>query len=138
MEEKLRFKSLLELENKTPEEIVEYESGIDKMLAERNKAMLHPQNAKIKVSDPSLWHVYCPGCKTPHVFRVKGPRAWTVNSVNPLTVSPSLLVTAPGRDSYRCHSFIKNGVWEFLGDCSHDLKGTKVPMVDLPDYMKES
>lgn len=33
-----------------------------------------------------------------------------------------------------CHSFIKNGVWEFLGDSAHDLKGKHVPMEPLPDW----
>ena len=33
-----------------------------------------------------------------------------------------------------CHTFIRNGVIEFLGDCTHALKGQKVPMVPLPDW----
>lgn len=34
-----------------------------------------------------------------------------------------------------CHSFLRNGVWEFLGDCAHSLAGQKVPMVPLPDWV---
>lgn len=34
-----------------------------------------------------------------------------------------------------CHSFIRKGIWEFLGDCEHSLAGQNVPMVPLPDWM---
>lgn len=34
-----------------------------------------------------------------------------------------------------CHSFIRNGHWEFLGDCAHSLAGQTVPMVPVPDWM---
>lgn len=34
-----------------------------------------------------------------------------------------------------CHSFLRNGVWQFLGDCAHDMAGQNVPMVPLPDYL---
>jgi hypothetical protein len=31
----------------------------------------------------------------------------------------------------RCHSFLKDGVWEYLADCSHDMAGQKV---EAPDW----
>jgi hypothetical protein len=31
---------------------------------------------------------------------------------------------------YRCHSFVKNGMVEFLGDCTHPLAGKTVPLGD--------
>lgn len=34
-----------------------------------------------------------------------------------------------------CHSFLRAGVWDFLGDSAHDLAGQKVPMVPLPDWL---
>ena len=34
-----------------------------------------------------------------------------------------------------CHSFIRNGHWEFLGDCAHSLAGQTVPMVPVPDWL---
>lgn len=34
-----------------------------------------------------------------------------------------------------CHSYVKAGRWEFLGDCTHDLAGQTVPMVPLPDWL---
>jgi hypothetical protein len=33
-----------------------------------------------------------------------------------------------------CHSFLKNGVWQFLGDCAHKMANMEVPMVPLPDW----
>jgi hypothetical protein len=36
-----------------------------------------------------------------------------------------------------CHTFLRNGVWEFLSDCGHSLRGM-VPLEPLPDwYMKD-
>lgn len=79
---------------------------------------------------------WCPGCSTHHVFIPttvggKGPR-WTVEWSNPLTLSPSILVTG-GADDRRCHMFIRNGHIEYLNDCTHDLKGQTVPMTDLKE-----
>jgi hypothetical protein len=34
-----------------------------------------------------------------------------------------------------CHSFIRNGQWEFLGDCAHKLAGQTVPLPPLPDWL---
>lgn len=34
-----------------------------------------------------------------------------------------------------CHSFIREGQWQFLGDCEHKLAGQTVPMVPVPDWM---
>lgn len=34
-----------------------------------------------------------------------------------------------------CHSFIRDGHWQFLGDCAHALANQTVPMVPVPDWM---
>lgn len=34
-----------------------------------------------------------------------------------------------------CHSFIRKGQWEFLGDSTHALAGQNVPLVPLPDWL---
>lgn len=31
---------------------------------------------------------------------------------------------------YRCHSFVQDGVVQFLGDCTHALAGKSVPLED--------
>lgn len=33
-----------------------------------------------------------------------------------------------------CHSFIRDGQWQFLSDCAHSLAGQTVPMVPVPDW----
>ena len=70
--------------------------------------------------------IYCPGCKTHHVFDER----WTFNGdyENP-TFSPSMLCNANCQRT-RCHSFVRNGKIEFLSDCAHELAGQTM---DLPD-----
>jgi hypothetical protein len=34
-----------------------------------------------------------------------------------------------------CHSFLKNGQWQFLGDSTHRLAGGTSQMVPLPDWI---
>lgn len=103
-------------------------------------ASTHPK--LIELPNPSggtIVYFYCPGCKHGHGFEV--PR-WSFNrDFEKPTFSPSLLVfyTKPKTNERVtcCHLFLRNGILEFLGDCPHALKGTKVPLVDWPeDYHK--
>lgn len=89
-----------------------------------------------KVSDQSnTLIVKCPGCGGFHQIWIgdgSGPR-WQFNGdFDHPTFSPSLLVRAhddeDGED-YICHSFIRDGHWEFLSDCTHSLAGQRVPMI---------
>lgn len=74
---------------------------------------------------------FCEGCGYEHAFGLKewgGHHQFNGDLNNP-TVSPSLLQNfTPGR---LCHSFIRNGSIEYLGDCWHSLKGKTI---ELPDY----
>lgn len=47
------------------------------------------------------------------------------------TLSPSILSKIGGEV---CHSFLKDGVFEFLPDCTHEFSGQNVPLPDLPDW----
>ena len=103
---------------------------------------------------------WCPGCARAHEVSVAGPGAiWTWDgNVTAPTFQPSLLMTSghyvsgqEGRDCwctyearfgrkapfhcFRCHSFVRAGVIEFLADCTHALAGQKVPLPDLPDRL---
>lgn len=102
--------------------------------------MIHPENPKLRLGTNGYHLFYCPGCKAPHGFSVApdeaGVPAWEMHCINPLTLSPSLLVTARGDPEYRCHSFIRNGKIEFLNDCSHELAGQTVPLPDLPEWLR--
>jgi len=81
-----------------------------------------------KCSDNTLI-AYCPGCKTQHPFDLS---RWQFNNdLEFPTFSPSLLCNAVVDEAHRCHSIVKGGKWEFLGDCWHDLKNQTVPMVPI-------
>jgi hypothetical protein len=85
---------------------------------------------------------YCPGCKKRHGVTVKPrgdviPWEWNGDLEKP-TLSPSVLVngmrgnSSPEWDAAnpRCHSFMREGKLEFLGDCEHELAGQTVDMVE--------
>jgi hypothetical protein len=82
---------------------------------------------------------FCPGCKSEHAVNTSGPR-WTYNG-NPdaPTFSPSILVTYDGRDELgmphrisACHSFVRDGMIQFLGDCTHELANQTVEIPEWP------
>jgi len=82
----------------------------------------------------------CPGCKTIHVVYVKGFNInWSFNGdLEEPTISPSLLLWHNGYPeenipAYRCHSYIRNGMIQFLDDCTHGLKGQTVELPEV-DY----
>lgn len=102
----------------------------------------------------------CPGCGNGHEFRVDANKnsqnfaagannGWPFNgdTAKP-TFYPSMLVrgTVPLTDDevkrvmagekivpqpMTCHSFVKDGEIQFLGDCTHKLKGLTVPLEDF-------
>jgi hypothetical protein len=81
--------------------------------------------------------IKCPGCDDLHVLHHDGKgKGWTWNgSLELPTFSPSLLVNYSGVDEdtpvrTTCHSFIKDGRIQYLGDCTHALKDQTV---DLPE-----
>lgn len=79
------------------------------------------------------YYFHCPACEFIHCVRVRGEQPlWTVSGVeeDKPTVSPSILAYA---DNFRCHSFVREGRIQFLGDCTHKLAGQTV---DLPDLDK--
>jgi hypothetical protein len=81
----------------------------------------------------------CPACDSFHQIQIDGSRGWTWNGdADRPTVSPSLLVTYNGKDAgiddappAVCHTFIRDGQWHYLTDCTHALAGQ---IVDVPDY----
>lgn len=108
---------------------------------------------------------WCQGCKTRHMIRHgDGPgERWGWNGdVEKPTFSPSVLTTNghyldthvtgarcwcvynvehPEQEHpftcQRCHTFIRNGMVEFLSDCSHELAGQTLPLPDLPGHMQD-
>lgn len=84
----------------------------------------------------------CPGCILMHGgtglhllpvnSNVKSPSwTWDGNLDSP-TLDPSIMT---GRNSDKiCHSYLRNGEFQFLSDCTHELAGTFADMVDLPEW----
>lgn len=67
------------------------------------------------------------------MVRVGGDKhpKWTWNgSYEKPTFDPSYVVVSPPP---RCHSFIRDGRIQFLGDCEHDLKGQTVDLPPIDD-----
>ena len=78
----------------------------------------------------------CPACGFEHVFRVdldnhgywKGDH-WEFNGdYDKPTFSPSMLCSQEPRHPV-CHSYLEDGKWRFLDDCSHDMAGQTVDMI---------
>ena len=90
--------------------------------------------------DRAQYWFICPGCKEAHAI----DDSWQFNGdfAKP-TFSPSFLTwndpdprAAEGskfRTGWRCHSFIKDGQMQFLGDCTHALAGQTVPIPPWSD-----
>jgi hypothetical protein len=92
----------------------------------------------------------CPGCDEVHFiptnpFRYAGRPCWDFNG-NPdaPTFSPSLLIRTgravdpnfvreEGDPPDVCHSFIRDGQWQFCSDSTHHLAGQTVPMLPWSD-----
>jgi len=79
----------------------------------------------------------CPG---PYPYRLipvtigkKRIGAWAWNGdVDKPTLMPSILTYA-SEGQPRCHSFVKAGRIRFLADCSHELAGQEVDLLDVDD-----
>lgn len=84
----------------------------------------------------------CPACGFEHEFRVdltgngiwqrNGGDVWTFDGDwDKPTFHPSMGANLHNYESRhpRCHSYLENGRWRFLSDCSHELAGQTVDMV---------
>jgi len=59
----------------------------------------------------------------------KDTGCWTWNGdTEKPTLRPSILTES---HLFRCHSFVNDGVVQFLGDCSHDKANTTVELLDV-------
>lgn len=84
------------------------------------------ENEVIKVNDDGGIFFFCPGCEYAH--KINTTWEWNKDKVKP-TFSPSILVT--GR--HRCHSYVRDGIIDFLSDCDHKLAGQKIPLEPFGD-----
>lgn len=84
----------------------------------------------------------CPGCKGPHSVNYENKSkldlpVWQFNhNFEKPTFVPSLKVRWPANEfacERICHSYIRDGKMEFLGDCTHDLAGQTVEIPEWED-----
>lgn len=74
---------------------------------------------------------FCKGCGYEHVFGLKsegGHHDFNMDLDKP-TVSPSLLQNFDPKNI--CHSFMKDGFIQYLGDCHHDLKNQTIELPEI-------
>jgi hypothetical protein len=71
----------------------------------------------LHIANGILW--WCPACSQPH-----GGVGFTL--VGHEDVRPSAIVDSKDR---RCHSTVVRGLIEYHADCTHELKGQKIPLV---------
>lgn len=101
----------------------------------------------------------CPGCNQRHQVTTDPTTGWQFNgNVDSPTFSPSVLVRRghyartppipgncacdyqqrhPDEEPWQwpcglCHSFVRDGMIQFLPDCTHALAGQTVPLPDIP------
>lgn len=99
-----------------------------------------------RMDDHGIHHLVllfiCPGCSEfggsgLHLLPVnslKKTPSWKFNGNFLLpTVSPSIL-TKYSRGV--CHSFLRDGVFEYLSDSTHSLSGQRIEIPDIPDWLK--
>lgn len=94
--------------------------------------------AKAKLSAPYYVRIDCPGCGQRKYLAIRGKApdrpSWIFNGdLNRPTLEPSILVQFEATEMEPrevCHSFVRDGRIQFLGDCTHALAGQTV---DLPE-----
>ena len=93
---------------------------------------------------------WCPGCDEMHSIRTESIYSnweWNGDEVRP-TISPSIAVSAPAnpnaseefkeyRTASMCHSFVKDGMIQFLGDCTHAMANQTVAIPPLSTWRYE-
>ena len=76
----------------------------------------------------------CPGCRHIHHFHTaRDNQPWVFNGdYDKPTFGPdSSIFWIDEVPSYCCHFFLRDGVFEFCGDCSHEARGKNLAAVDI-------
>lgn len=97
----------------------------------------------MKGKEAGTFLFFCPGCKCAHQVWTEGQTRWQFNgSMEKPTFQPSIKVEWPAnpdaseefkewRTARICHSFVTDGMIQFLSDCTHDLKDKTVPLLPM-------
>ncbi len=105
-------------------------------------------SAKLRSYEGGFAH-WCPGCESMHMIAVSEPfpnsARWSFDGeLDRPTFSPSVHIAWEGLDppitgplvKRVCHYFLTAGRLQFLGDCTHALKGQTVDLPDLPEHVR--
>lgn len=96
---------------------------------------------------------WCPACEEMHAFAIDGKNyngaqwTWDGNVEYP-TFTPSMNIRTDPRPTVPvgrpdagwidvCHYFLRAGVIEYLGDCTHAMKWQSVPLPELPEHLRD-
>lgn len=106
--------------------------------------------ARVRKNHVTVW---CPACRETEVARGYqsdgdvagahmvpfggGGAPWEFNGdLERPTLSPSLKLTynfGEGKTPYVCHSFVADGMIQYLADCTHTMAGQTVALLDVPE-----
>lgn len=92
----------------------------------------------VTAGEESLCYFFCPACQQAHVVRVPPhPHAWAYdgNEVSP-TFHPSIKVSGQHPETGEptvCHSYLRQGQFEYLADCTHAMAGRSMPLPAMPE-----
>lgn len=102
-------------------------------------------SSKLRSIEGGNFAHWCPGCEEMHAFYVGTPTSrgarWSFDgNVEKPSFTPSMNITSPRAEwgdgevaeATCCHYFLSAGFLQFLGDCTHALKGQTVELPDLP------
>ncbi len=109
--------------------------------------IVNARNIQVPGGGTKLYHRYwCPGCDNLHQITINPDKnglgaGWDFSgTLECPTYSPSQLSQYDygpenERKHFVCHTFIREGKIQFLGDCTHELANQTVDMVPLPDWV---
>lgn len=104
---------------------------------------VHREEGDSRFAGQRVWF-WCSGCNTHHAFTTRladgeeGP-VWDWNGdLERPTFNPSLLCNGnakpkdlhPHTSSHRCHLYLRDGMVQYLNDCTHELRGKTIPVED--------
>lgn len=97
---------------------------------------MNVENEVITELGDSRLFFHCKGCGFDHAIGTGiNHHKFNGDYENP-TFHPSVLVTTPNpKKDRKCHSFVKDGMIQYLEDCTHDLAGKTVKLDRNPAWV---
>lgn len=104
------------------------------LITKMHVTVICPACAAIEIANGYTDHLNG-GVAGEHTVPYRGERAWGFNEdADRPTLTPSLLLThttGEERTKFVCHSFVRDGQIQYLGDCTHAFAGQTI---DLPEW----